>query len=189
MKKITRLSRLRYLLATQYIYGLKNVGKKAIIYAPMQIDNPQGIHLNNRAFVHQYAWLMGTRIREEKGLIIGENTVIGHFSHLIAWKSVEIGKNVLIADKVFVSDCTHEYKDIDTPVIGQKVKFLKPVVIGDDTWIGENVCICGFNVGKHCVIGANSVVINDIPDYCVVAGNPAKIIKKYNFEKKEWVKV
>lgn len=189
MKKITRLSRLKYLLVTRFTYGLKDVGKRAIIYAPMQIDNPDGIHLNDHAFVHHYAWLMGTKIRGEKGLVIGENTVVGHFSHLIAWKGVEIGKNVLIADRVFISDCTHEYRNIDAPVIKQEVKCLQPITVGDDTWIGENVCICGSNVGKHCVIGANSVVIHDIPDYCVAAGNPAKIIKRYDFERKEWVRV
>lgn len=189
MKKITRLLRLRYFLETRFIYGIKDVGKRAIVYAPMQIDNPYGIHLNDHAFIHHFAWLMGAKAREDKGLIIGENTVIGHFSHLIAWKSVEIGKNVLIADRVFISDCTHEYKNCEVPVIKQEVKYLKPVIIGDDTWIGENVCVCGSNIGKHCVIGANSVVICDIPDYCVAAGNPAKIIKRYNFEKKEWIRV
>ena len=56
------------------------------------------------------------------------------------------------------------------------------VEIGDGTWIGENVCIIGASIGKQCVIGANSVVLKDIPDYCVAVGLPAKVIKKYNFE-------
>ena len=53
------------------------------------------------------------------------------------------------------------------------------VSIGDDTWIGTNVVIAGtVEIGKHCVIGANSVVTHDIPDYSVVAGCPAKVIKQ-----------
>lgn len=50
--------------------------------------------------------------------------------------------------------------------------------IGEGSWIGENVCVCGANIGKHCVIGANSVVTKDIPDYSVAVGCPARIIKK-----------
>lgn len=61
------------------------------------------------------------------------------------------------------------------------------VSIGDETWIGTGVVIAGtVTIGKHCVIGANSVVTKDIPDYCVAAGNPCKIIKRYSFETKQW---
>ena len=66
---------------------------------------------------------------------------------------------------------------------------MSEVTIGEDSWIGENVCICGASIGKHCVIGANSVVTKDIPDYCVAAGIPAKVIKKYNFEKNSWDRI
>lgn len=64
------------------------------------------------------------------------------------------------------------------------------ITIGKDTWIGAHVSIIGnVSIGKHCVIAANSVVVKDIPDYSVAAGVPAKVIKKYSFEKEEWIKV
>ena len=64
------------------------------------------------------------------------------------------------------------------------------VIIGEGSWLGTNVVVVGkVSIGKHCVIGANSVVTKDIPDYSVAAGIPAKVIKKYDFEKKEWVRV
>ena len=64
------------------------------------------------------------------------------------------------------------------------------VLIGDDTWIGTNVVIAGtIKIGKHCVIGANAVVTHNVPDYCVVVGNPARIIKKYNTESNQWERV
>lgn len=64
------------------------------------------------------------------------------------------------------------------------------LVIGDGTWIGTNVVIVGnIHIGKNCVIGANSVVTKDIPDYSVAVGIPAKVIRKYDFEKKEWIKI
>ncbi|MCR5226135.1 MAG: hypothetical protein K6E27_02830 [Eubacterium sp.] len=120
---------------------------------------------------------------------INDSTTIGHFSHIVAVHSVTIGKSVLIADRVFISDCSHRYEDVSIPIIKQDIKKLAPVSIGEGSWIGENVCICGASIGKHCVIGANSVVTTDIPDYCVAVGSPAKIVKKFDFEKNEWVKV
>ena len=68
--------------------------------------------------------------------------------------------------------------DINTPIKEQDISIVSPVVIGEGSWLGENVCVCGASIGKHCVIGANSVVTNDIPDYCVAVGAPARVIKK-----------
>ena len=62
------------------------------------------------------------------------------------------------------------------------------MIIGDGVWLGENACVIGVSIGKNSVVGANAVVTKDVPDYCVVAGAPAYIIKRYNFEKKEWCK-
>lgn len=61
------------------------------------------------------------------------------------------------------------------------------MVIGEGSWIGENVCVIGASVGRHCVIGANAVVTKDIPDYSVAVGAPARVIKKYNFNRGAWV--
>lgn len=64
-----------------------------------------------------------------------------------------------------------------------------PVII-NDVWIGANsVILSGVKIGKHCVVGAGSIVTMDIPEYCVAIGNPGRIVKRYDFEKKEWVKL
>jgi acetyltransferase-like isoleucine patch superfamily enzyme len=70
----------------------------------------------------------------------------------------------------------------------QPVTFTRKVEIGSGSWIGENACIIGAKVGENSVIGANSVVTKDIPDYCVAVGIPARVIRKYNREKKVWEK-
>lgn len=70
----------------------------------------------------------------------------------------------------------------------QPIKQLNHVRIGEGAWLGENVCIIGASVGKQSVIGANSVVSKDIPDYCVAVGAPAIIVKRYNFDKNQWEK-
>ena len=153
----------------------------------MQIDNPKGISIGDNVGIFQHAWLMGSK-ENRGGLSVGNRTTIGHFVHIVALKEVRIGNDVLIADRVFISDCTHSYTDIGKSVQDQPVKYLQSISVGDESWIGENVCICGANIGKHCVIGANSVVLKDIPDYCVAAGNPAKVIKRYDFTKEQWIK-
>ena len=99
--------------------------------------------------------------------------------HLI---KIHIGKNVLTADKVYISDCIHTYNDINFPVMNQEVISLNEIKIGDHSWLGENVVIIGASVGKHCIIGSNSVVTNDIPDYSVAVGAPARVIKRYDFD-------
>ena len=117
------------------------------------------------------------------------------FVHIAATKKVEIGNNVLIASKVFISDICHgDYTDKcpsspEIPPVDRPLS-AKPVVIHDNVWIGELVSILpGVEIGKGSIVGANSVVTKSIPAYCMVAGNPAKIIKRYDFEKKMWVKI
>lgn len=86
----------------------------------------------------------------------------------------------------------HEYRNIKLPVSKQGImsQMDSKVIIGEGSWLGTNVVVVGkVRIGKHCVIGANSVVTKDIPDYSVAAGIPAKVIKKYDFEKEEWVRV
>ena len=90
---------------------------------------------------------------------------------------------------MYISDNLHGYKDIKTPIWKQPIVQNRDVEIGEGSWIGENVCILGVHIGKHCVIGANSVVTHDIPDYSVAVGSPAKVIKRYDFENNQWVKI
>mgnify|MGYP001675646852 FL=1 len=75
------------------------------------------------------------------------------------------------------------------PVSQQPVIFKGDVVIKEGAWIGENVSIIGACIGRNSVVAANSVVTKDIPDYSVCAGVPAKIIKKYCFERNEWISI
>ena len=125
-----------------------------------------------------------------KTLFIGKNCHIGNDSHIVALERVEIGNNVLMAAKVFISDTSHgDYSengtDPDIPPYSRPL-VKEPVNIGDNVWIGENVVILkGVSIGYGCIIGANSVITKNIPAYSIVVGNN-KIIKKYNAESKAW---
>lgn len=122
----------------------------------------------------------------------GDGTEIGEHSTISSNNSIVFGNDVLTGPHIFIADHNHAYENPLLPVSKQGVKCntTDEVVIGDGSWLGTNVVIVGnVHIGKHCVIGANSVVTKDIPDYSVAAGMPAKVIKKYDFEKEEWVRV
>ncbi|WP_353887651.1 acyltransferase [uncultured Phocaeicola sp.] len=89
---------------------------------------------------------------------------------------------------MYITDCDHEYRNVDIPITDQGiVQKGQKVSIGDGSYVGINAVIVGnVKIGKHCVIGANSVVTKDVPDYCVAVGSPAKIIKRYNLETQLW---
>lgn len=136
----------------------------------------------------------GEKIQDK--LVIGENCIIGDYIHLVANYKVRIGDNVLMASRIFISDSNHgNYSgdiDHDNPNLEPNKRHIeyKEVVIGDNVWIGENVSIlAGCHIGNGCIIGANTVVTKDVPENCIIVGNPAKIIKKYDKSKKKWVKI
>lgn len=121
------------------------------------------------------------QIWSESGMIrIGKGSEIGERCRFSIANSLEIGENVLLSPNVYITDCDHEYRNIDIPVMNQGIAQRgQNVFIGDGSYIGINVVIvCNVKIGKHCVIGANSVVTHDILDYSVAAGCPASVIKK-----------
>lgn len=131
---------------------------------------------------------------QKKTLFIGRNCEIGDNVHIVAHQSVIIGDNCLLASKIFISDTNHgDYSgdNQSSPEVPPNDRQLttRPVSIGNNVWIGENVCILpGVNIGDGCIIGANSVVNKDIPKNCIAAGIPAKVVKYYNKDRNIWEK-
>lgn len=119
-------------------------------------------------------------------VIIGDNSLVGMSNVVIG--PVTIGNNVIMAQNIVVSALNHEYRDVNLPIQAQKI-LTSPIVIEDDCWIAANAVITsGVTIGKHSVVAANAVVTKNVPPFSVVAGNPAKIIKQYDFEKQDWVR-
>ncbi len=146
------------------------------------------------------AYNFNNRISDRKNpqLIIGNNVQINDYVHLSCAESVIIEDNVLIASKVYVSDLNHgNYSSLKNPehscpdeIVKERKIFTKPVKISQNAWLGENVAVLsGVTIGKNSIIGANSVVSKNIPENCIAVGNPAKVIKKYNFETRRWDKI
>ena len=129
----------------------------------------------------------------KKTLVIGNNCEFGDMTHIVAHKKVVIGDNVLIASKCFISDTNHgNYKGAkqDSPRTppNQRELLMKPVMIGNNVWIGENVVIlAGAKIGDGCIIGANSVVKGKYLDNSIIVGCPAVTIKQYDNTSSKWI--
>ena len=151
----------------------------------LQLEGCKNIFIGNVSIGYK-VWLAAMPLTEasECRLIIKDGCCIGNFNHIYATGELVIEKDVLTADKVYISDNLHGYEDFSLPIHRQPIQQKGHVTIGESSWLGENVCVVGASVGKHCVIGANSVVVKDIPDYSVMVGIPAKVVKQYNFEQK-----
>lgn len=120
-------------------------------------------------------------------VIIGDHTRVGIGNVIIG--PVSIGNHVILAQNIVLSGLNHTYTDINTPIRLQKVT-TADIFIEDEVWIGANsVITAGVTIGKHSVVAGGSVVTKSVPSFCVVAGNPAKIIKCYNKETDKWERV
>lgn len=133
----------------------------------------------------------GTRIQSYLGekMIVGNSTYIVNNCSFLIGGPINIGNNVLIASNVLITSENHQINPEDKMSYGQQPLVAKGVTISDGCWIGEKVVILpGVNIGKKCVIGAGSVVSHSIPDYSIAVGNPARIIKRYDFDKHKWIR-
>lgn len=161
-----------------------------MIISPDIIQGEEYMSLGDNVVINSMAWLLAFKQNNTAPeLVIGDNVNLGRFVHIVALKKVVIDESVLIADKVYISDNIHNYENIDVPIMAQNIVFKSEVLIGKNSWIGENVSVIGAKIGKHCIVGANAVVTNDIPDYSVAVGAPAYVIKQYNRKKKIWQNV
>jgi len=126
---------------------------------------------------------------------IGKNVQINDNVHIAAVESVDIGDDVLIASKVFITDHNHgnygEGEEQDSPMSKPNSRkiYTKPVKIEKNVWIGEFVCVLpGVTIGEGSIIGAMSVVTKNIEPFSIAVGSPAKVVKKYNFDENKWVR-
>jgi acetyltransferase-like isoleucine patch superfamily enzyme len=125
-------------------------------------------------------WITGP---DEARIRIGEGTFLNRNVMVAAVELVEIGAHCMFANGCFVTDGNHRFDDPDKPVPWQGFTTKGPTRVGDNVWCGANVVITsGVTVGERCVIGANSVVTQDLPDHSIAAGIPAKVLKTVTYE-------
>ena len=172
------------LRAIAYKSKFKKIGFPSKVGKKLLLLNPKGVFCGKRVRI-----MSGFRIEchHEGKIKIGDDVSIGQNLHLISGGGeLTIGSHVTISGNVFISNLAHSYECLDMHALEQE-HIIQPVAIGDYCFVGYGACILpGTKLGKNVIVGANSVVKGDFPDYTVIAGAPAKIIKKYNFEKQIW---
>ena len=177
---------MKYVNSLRYGYW----GNKSIIYKPFKVTGKKHIYIGNSVFFDQ--GLRMEAITHKGAYKYCPRIYINDFMHaeqhcqIFCANSVKIGKHVVISSDVFITDVEHEYNSIQSGILEQKLK-IGSTKIGDYAFLGVGVKIIkGVTIGKHAVIGANSVVTKDIPAYCVAVGIPARVIKKYNPSTQKW---
>ena len=175
-------------------------GLRALLYAPFFGKFGMPSYLGKPIFLKGIRHVfIGKKVRifphlrmetQDGGSIhIMDDVVISQNVHLTSGGNLVIGKSSLILANVFITNIDHDYTTIGEHVVKQNI-VVKDTKIGDNCFIGMGAAIMpGTVLGKQCIVGANSVVRGIFPDYCVLVGSPAKIVKKYNQESRIWEKI
>lgn len=157
------------------------ISRKCYIHPSCDVRGVPRLEIEDGVVIQQDCWIDIAYDNPHHGpmIFIGEGTNIGRRTTISSANIIAIGKHVLIGINVYITDTGHEYHNPDIPIMYQGITDTDVTVqIGDDSWIGANAVILGASIGKHCVVGANTVLVKTIiPDYSVVVGNPARIIK------------
>lgn len=162
--------------------SFESLGPRSRLSLPIQLEGARRIAIGNHVYLGPGCWLL---THEPGGrLEIGDGTSIAGYCVLSAATSVRIGRKVLFARNVYIADHRHGFERGEVPVIEQEIADLRPVVVEDGAWLGQNVVILpGVTVGRGAVVGANSVVRDDIPPRCVAVGAPASIVRRLEGER------
>lgn len=169
-------------------------GKGAqIMYPVTALEGTRNMIIGNGTRINKYARMQCYGQNEEVGKItIGKDCYIGFRFTILSGPGaqVQLGDDVLIASDVMISNENHGMNPEDSVPYMDQPLTTASVEIGDGCWIGEKVCIMpGVTIGKKVIIGAGSVVTKSIPDYSIAVGNPARVIKSYDFKTHRWIKI
>jgi acetyltransferase-like isoleucine patch superfamily enzyme len=159
-------------------------GRRSVIQPPVRLKGEGRISVGDDVFVGAGSWLQTLDGDGFAGnLRIGDGTSIAGTCVLSAACSVTLGRKVLLARNVYISDHIHQYDDPGTAILDQGLGRLEPVEIGDGAWLGQNVVVCpGVRIGRGAVVGANSVVTEDVPDRALAVGAPARVVRVFTDE-------
>lgn len=164
----------------------RSFGRNSILDCHVSIKGEKYIDIGDDSYISSGCQLFATdSYLSEKymlEIVIGSNCSIGTSSHITAIKGIYIGDNVLTGKFILITDNAHGASEISLLDMPPRLRPLasKGVVrIEDNVWIGDKASIMpGVTIGRGSIVAANSVVTKDVPPYCIVGGNPAKIIKQ-----------
>jgi acetyltransferase-like isoleucine patch superfamily enzyme len=177
-------------IKNRFLFGA--YGKDVYIEPGVVINRPRFVRVGDHVRIKRNTSInLHPKDKKSKELLlfIGDNVIISESCFISACNRIVIEENVGISPNVMIIDNSRKPGDIRRPSKEQDLK-IGYVQIGADSWIAYGACVLpNVTIGRHCIIGALSVVNEDIPPYSVAVGSPAKVVKRFDFEKREWVKV
>lgn len=167
-------------------------GERSLIVEPRGILNPHRIEIGDGVLIHENAMFSVVEDfngrRHQPSLRIGSGTNIGRGIWFSCVGDIEIGENTLMSHDILIADSYHEYHDPHTPIMQQPMAEPEPVRIGPGCYVGSHAAIlAGVTVGENSFIAASAVLTSSVPANSVVAGNPARLIRRYDRARGEWV--
>lgn len=188
-------------LGLRYLYHLvftrfQSIGWKVVFQEQVTIRNSKNISLGSYVSLDKNVLLQvinraskNTSVRTPK-LLVKNRVGIGANSVINCAESIVIEDNVMIGPSCTVIDYEHKYSDVAVPINQQGLHKIAPITIKEGAWITSNVTVCpGVTIGKNAVVGANSLVNKDIPDFSLAVGCPARVIKTYDTDTGKWVRI
>lgn len=168
-------------------------GRHSRIEPRFRYANLHLISIGKQVIINRDCWILAQRTSDQDDLrpklFIEDRCVIGMGATISAAHLVKLEQNVLLARNVYISDHGHAFENCEIPIMDQGISVPREVTVGRDTWLGQNVVVLpGSQIGRHCVVGANSVIRGVIPDFSVAVGSPARVVRRFDALKGVWVK-
>jgi acetyltransferase-like isoleucine patch superfamily enzyme len=181
--------RLKSILFYRWVF--KSFGKRSVIYPPMLIGRPEFIHIGNGVVIRSGVRLEAVLLDPEHPpeIRIGDNVSIEQDVHIVALGKVHIRDHATLAARASLLCGNHPFLDIHGPAkISERLEGEQSSIeIGEGSLIGVGSIIhMNVKIGKHVVVGANSVIKRSVPSYCAVAGHPAEVVLRYNSTEDCW---
>ena len=182
------LQKLWWMFVTQLFLRLRfrRIGWRTYIAAPIFIFGGRNITIGRdvRIFPHSRF-----EAHDRGWIVIGDDVSIGQNFHVISLQTnLNIGAHTTVSSNVMITNIDHEYREIGIHILHQPFLHRK-TTIGENCFIGFGAMIqAGTVLGKQCIVGANSVVRGEFPDYCVIVGAPARVVKRYDPQREGWYK-
>lgn len=171
---------------TGFLSGqFKDFGNSVIMWKAYHLKGLENITIgDHNIFERDLQLTAWVNISPTAKISIGNECLIRRGAHISATNNITIGNNLLTGTNVFITDNSHgdtSFNSIKNAPDNRSIVSKGAVIIGDNVWLGNNVCVLsGVTIGDNAIIGANSVVTHDVPSFTVVGGAPAHIIKTFN---------
>jgi acetyltransferase-like isoleucine patch superfamily enzyme len=184
-----------YSIWVSLTYPFASIGREVSLHYTCRLARSRAhqIKIGNKVFIGKDVWLNVSALEEkdEPVLVIDDGAIVNAGAQISAKNLIHIERDVLVSTGVLIQDHGHAYEDVTKPISKQGITEGGRVRIEQGSWIGRGaavLCTKGeLVIGRNCVVAANAVVMRNCPPYSVVFGNPAMVIRRYDFSKNKWV--